>query len=194
VEPIAAAAPPGPGAPRVVVAFAPPSAWPGLVRALRGPFVAPLVVVPLGPPGALPEALPAIARFAAPSQRLARAWREFLPLGRWVVIEPAPVAAGAGGVYVATEADALDPEPIVAAARAGAAVVSAVAHDVLPPGAVVAPEPVAAAASLAADTPRLAALGALARAWAARGRTPDDEAAAWRALAGEVESMARRGL
>lgn len=187
------AAPAWSGAPGVSVAFAAPSAWAALVRALRGPFPTPLLIEPLGAPGPLAEPFPAIARFVLPSQRAARAWGAFIPLGRLVVVEPAPLA-GEAGVYVAGEADALDPEGIVAAARAGAAIVSSVAHEVLPPGAVVSADPEAAAAELAADAARLNALSAFARGWAARGRTPEDEAGAWRAVAAEVESMARRGL
>lgn len=193
VLPLGAGAPAFRGPPGVCLAFAAPADWPALVRALRGPFPTPLLVEPLGAPGPLAEPFPAIARFVLPSQRAARAWGAFIPLGRLVVVEPAPLA-GEAGVYVAGEADALDPEGIVAAARAGAAIVSSVAHEVLPPGAVVSADPEAAAAELAADAARLNALSAFARGWAARGRTPEDEAGAWRAVAAEVESMARRGL
>lgn len=193
LAPLSSAAPPPPGPPRATLAFAAPEDWPALVRRLRGPFSTPLLVCPLGAPRALPEPFPAIARFVLPSQRAARAWGAFVPLGRLVVVEPSP-EAGEAGVYVADEADALDPERIVAAARAGAAIVSRVAHDVLPPGAVVSDDPAAAARELGGNAARLAALGAFSRGWAARGRLPADEAAAWRAVTEEVESMARRGL
>jgi hypothetical protein len=192
-QPLRSASAPGAGSPRVTLAFAAPGDWPQLVRRLRGPFATPLLVVPLGPPSADWEVLPAIARLVLPCQRAARAWGVGVPLGRLVVVEPAP-AAGVDGVYLAGEADALDPEGIVAAARAGAAIVSTVAHDVLPPGAVVSADAVAAAAALRSEPRRLVALGAMASAWAARGRLPEDEAAAWRAVAQEVESMARRGV
>ncbi len=194
ILPLAGAAPPTPGPPRVTLAFAAPGEWQALIGRLRGPFGTPVVVVPLGTAVAPTDPHAAIARFVLSSQRSARSWGEWLPLGRLVVVEPGPMAS-AGGVYEAGEDDALDPEAIVAAARAGAAIVSAVAHEVLPPGAIVAAEGAAAAAvELRADARRARTLGAMARTWAERGRTLEDEATAWRAVAEEVESMARRGV
>lgn len=176
---------------RVVVAVGPPSAWISLVPAIslhaRGW---------IGIPEGVPErpAAPGFLRVVLPSQAMARAWSAGVALGRLVVVEPGPPAQPAPtGVFVAGEADRLDPEAIVAAARAGAAIVSTVAHDVLPPGAVVRADAEVAAAELAADPARRAALGERARAWAERGRRPEDEAAAWRTIVAEVVSMSRRG-
>lgn len=153
-----------------------------------------VVVTPLGEPGPLPSWNAPIARFCFPSQAAARRWLPHIPLGRLVVVEPGPLAVRERDpVYVATTADALDPEPIVAAAAAGAAIVSPFAHAMLPPGAVVSDDSEGARAALIADPSRLRALGLLSRDWAARGRTPADESAAILALAAELRSMATRG-
>lgn len=175
----------------VIFVAAPPSTWAGVVRHLRGVAARAVVLVTAGEPSAVPEP---VARVVLPSQAAARAWAAQVALGRLAVVEPGPVAAGApGGVCVVGRADRFDPERIVAAARAGDAVVSDVTHEVLPPGAVVTSDVEGAASALAADDARRATLGRMAAAWAARGRRPEDEAAAWRAIAAEVASMWRRG-
>lgn len=183
-----------------VLAFAAPAAWPRLVLRLGALRPRALGVVPLGPPTPLPFGSSAIARFLLPSQAAARAWGPYIPLGRLVVVEPAPPArATPGGVYCVTAPDLQDPEGLVAAARGGAAFVCArervggarLAED-LPLGTVITEQPEAESAHLRNDPSRLAALGKLAERWAAI-RNEAAEAAAIRALRAEVLAMATRG-
>lgn len=176
---------------RVVVVVGAPSAWAGVLPAFslrsRGWLAIP-------DSGAARPAPPGFLRVILPSQAAAREWSAVVAPGRLVVVEPGPPASPApGGVFVAGEPDRVDPEALIAAARAGAAIVSTVAHDVLPPGALVRADGETAAAELRADPARRQALGALARAWAERGRRPDDEAAAWRTIVAEAVAMSRRG-
>lgn len=127
---------------------------------------APLVLTPTGPPAPVPAW---VARVLLPSQYAARAWARVVPLGRLVVVEPPAVPDPTlGPLYEADEADAFDPERLLAAVAAGVPVRSSIVHDLLPP-------PVGAAA------------------WALRGRAPDHEIAALTAIYAEVVSMARRG-
>ncbi len=178
----------------VIFAFAPLEAIPALVLRLCSLRSRALIVSPLGEPGPLPRWNAPIARFCFPSQAEARRWLPYIPLGRLVVVEPGPAAQPhPESIYVATASDALDPEPIVAAAAGGAAIVSPLAHACLPPGAVVEADVEAAREALLNDPDRCHTLGRLSRDWALRGRTTAAEAASILAIAAELRSMSTRG-
>lgn len=143
-----------------------------------------VVVTPLGEPRPLPWWERRFARYVLPSQRLARRWAATgVALGRLVVVEPGADPAAGEGVYAADAADADDPTSLVAAAARGCAIRSTVAHEVLPPDAVVGGE---------IPAERVPWLGARAREWVARGRTRADELEALRVVYAEVAAMGTR--
>ncbi|MSQ03666.1 MAG: hypothetical protein EXR71_17570 [Myxococcales bacterium] len=178
----------------LVLGFAAPASWSRLVVRAVSLRARALLVVPLGEPVAPPWGTGAINRLVLPSQFAARAWAAWIPMGRLTVVAPGPSAGDEhDGVYVAGLADRFDPERVVAAARGGAAIVSTVADEAFPPGTVVVADAAAARQALVDDPRRRARLGAAAAAWAARGRTGEDEAAAWRCLAADARSTTARG-
>ncbi len=178
----------------LVICFAAPAAWSRLVVRVVSFQARALVVVPLGEPVAMPWGNRAINRLVLPSQFAARAWTSVVPLGRLTVVVPGPPPLREhDGVYVAGPDDRWDPERVVAAARGGAAIVSAVADEGFPPGTVVGSDVAGARQALLDEPRRRALLGAAAQAWAERGRTTEDEAAAWRCLAADARSTTGRG-
>ncbi len=178
----------------VVICFAAPAMWSRVVLRAVSFRTRALIVVPLGEPAAPPWGSRAISRLVLPSQFAARAWASLVPLGRLAVVHPGPPAFHEhDGVYVAGPEDRWNPEPVVAAARGGAAIVSTVGDEGFPPGTVVAADTASARQALLDDPRRRALLGAAALAWAQRGRTAEDEAAAWRCIATDARSSTTRG-
>lgn len=146
---------------------------------------------PVGGPEPLGGLANHVVRVVLPSQRLARAWRAYLPLGRMTVVEPGADDDGLLPThYRANAEDADDPERIVAAAARGSVISSPVAHEVLPPGALV--DPSGETVLPSPDSVAGIALSRLSRGWAHRAHTAAHERDAMLAVYAELASMARR--